>query len=142
MFTIILYWSFLGQSHKSSVVPAHEIKSHWMQLIYLFVYCSIVKRLKASYDDIAPTFNNVVSEMFVDNQFNWGRIVTVYAFAGWLARYVCCRTELDNTSADVPSETIHPDCAAVIAKLAGDFVANRLGGWVHKQGGWVSNVVS
>jgi Apoptosis regulator proteins, Bcl-2 family len=140
--TINLYWGFLGQIRTLSFVPVHEIKNYLMQLVCLFVYCSIVKRLKTSHENIAPTFINVVNEMFVDNQYNWGRVVTVYAFAGWLARYVCCGRESDSMSADVPRESNHPECAAEIAKLAGEFVADRLGGWVRKQGGWVSNVFS
>lgn len=77
--------------------------------------------------------------MFGDNQYNWGRVVTVYAFAGWLARYVCCSkdSEIMFTQSTDESINLH-NCAEQIAQLAGDFVAERLGSWIFKQGGWVS----
>lgn len=82
--------------------------------------------------------------MFSDNQYNWGRVVTVYAFAGWLARYVCCGKESSDTVVDkaaMPTgrESIDTTtCAQLVADLAGEFVAERLANWVEQQGGWVS----
>jgi hypothetical protein len=126
-----------------AALPIHEVENSYSEMIYHVDYlcdCSIVKRLNTNRDNLGPTFRNVVNEMFVDNQYNWGRVVTVYAFGGWLARNVCCSREFDSTCADKTSESKDPDCAAEIAKLTGEFVAERLGGWVRKQGGWVSTI--
>jgi hypothetical protein len=66
----------------------------------------------------------VVDEIFADRRYNWGRVVTVYAFAGWLARY-CDHNEMK-------------DFVDSIADTAGTYVAERLAPWITKNGGWVS----
>jgi len=88
-------------------------------------------------DNIIPSFTNVVDEMFADGQYNWGRVVTIYAFAGWLARYCCCGHACD-ASAVGNSSVRDVEPARLMAACAGDFVARRLSPWVRKQGGWVS----
>jgi len=74
------------------------------------------------------TFIAVVSELFADGHYNWGRVVTVYAFAAWLVRQHCT-TELQCGSSD--------DVALTISCAAGDFVADKLAEWIYRQGGWV-----
>jgi len=71
------------------------------------------------------TFTAVASELFADGHNNWGRIVTIYAFAGWLVRQHCAT----DTSSD--------ELAHTIAGTAGDFVAEKLADWICHQGGWV-----
>jgi len=88
-------------------------------------------------ENILPSFTNVVDEMFADGQYNWGRIVTVYAFTGWLARYCCCGGACDASSMSKVSGR-DPESARDIADRAGDYVAQRLSTWIRKQGGWVS----
>ena len=88
-------------------------------------------------ENIVPSFTNVVNEMFADGQYNWGRIVTVYAFAGWLVRYCCCGGACDASSVSTGAGR-DPECAKEMAASAGEYVAQRLSNWVRKQGGWVS----
>lgn len=83
------------------------------------------------------SFTNVVDEMFADGQYNWGRVVTIYAFAGWLARYCCCGRACDASAVSRVSVR-HAEPAKLMAACAGDYVARRLSAWVRKQGGWVS----
>jgi len=71
------------------------------------------------------TFIAVASELFADGHNNWGRIVTIYAFAGWLVRQHCS------------AETCSNEIAHTIAVTAGDFVADKLADWICRQGGWV-----
>lgn len=66
---------------------------------------------------------NVANSMFDDEQVTWGRIVTLHAFCGCLARY-CESTHI-------------PDCADDIGNILGDFVVHRLGLWIVTHGGWV-----
>ena len=73
------------------------------------------------------TFVAVASELFADGQNNWGRIVTIYAFAGWLVRQHC--------TADTSSDEL----AHTIAVTAGNFVADKLADWICRQGGWVKS---
>ena len=58
---------------------------------------------------------------------NWGRIVTLHAFCGCLARHC--------------EERSIPDCADDVANLLAAFVVNRLGLWIVTHGGWVSNLM-
>jgi len=88
-------------------------------------------------ENIVPSFTNVVEEMFADGQYNWGRIVTVYAFAGWLARYCCGGGACDASSMNKVCGR-NSESARQMADCAGDYVAQRLSTWVRKQGGWVS----
>jgi len=67
---------------------------------------------------------NVADEMFADDQVNWGRVVTLHAFCGALARH-CEQSHV-------------PDCADDIANILGEFVVNRLGLWLLAHGGWAS----
>ena len=69
------------------------------------------------------TLTNVLDEIFADDQYNWGRVVTVYAFAGHLAKYC-----VDNGMTDSVED---------VADCAGTYVAERLSDWIGKQGGWV-----
>jgi len=73
------------------------------------------------------TFTAVASELFADGYYNWGRIVTIYAFAGWLVRQHCT------------TETSGNELAQTIAIIAGDFVADKLADWICRQGGWVKS---
>ena len=76
------------------------------------------------------TFVAVANELFADGQHNWGRIVTIYAFAGWLVR--------QHSTADGSSSEL----ARTIAITAGDYVADKLADWIYHQGGWVKSFFS
>ena len=67
---------------------------------------------------------NIANSMFDDEKVTWGRIVTLHAFCGCLAKY--CES------------TFIPDCADDIGNILGDFVVHRLGLWIVTHGGWVS----
>ena len=71
---------------------------------------------------------NIANSMFDDEQVSWGRIVTLHAFCGCLARY--CES------------TYIPDCADDIGNILADFVVHRLGLWIVTHGGWVSIIIS
>lgn len=88
------------------------------------LFASLVKKLDLAHKDLDCQFlGNVADRMFCDKQYNWGRIVTFFAFAGWLARY-CVENRLD------------PEWPEIIAKKTGDYVAKSLCPWIMKQGGW------
>jgi len=98
------------------------------------VFSSIARKLGSRVAIEGPTavrwrytFIAVASELFADGRNNWGRIVTIYAFAGWLVRQHCT------------TETSGEELAQTIAVTAGDFVADRLANWISHQGGWVKS---
>jgi len=101
------------------------------------VFSSIARKLGSRVADDGPsaarwrhTFIAVASELFADGTHNWGRIVTIYAFAGWLVRQHCT------------AETNRDELARTIATTAGDFVADKLADWICRQGGWVNSCLS
>jgi len=68
--------------------------------------------------------NCVASAMFDDDIVTWGRIVTLFAYAAYLARY-CHEQGLF-------------ECSQTVAELLQSIVINRLGLWILANGGWVS----
>jgi len=86
------------------------------------LFKGMVAKLNVTGDNVQVTFVNVADEIFQDRQFNWGRIVAVYAFAGRLARH-CVEKDL-------------PDRIDQISEFLGSYVGNRLGVWIHQHGGW------
>lgn len=67
--------------------------------------------------------NKVAEELFSDNVCNWGRIVTLYAFAGEVAK------------------SLQPDFGDKVNDEVADelsrFVNQRLSQWINQQKGWV-----
>jgi len=76
-------------------------------------------------DDIA-LLNGVATAMFDDNTVTWGRIITLFAYAAYLARY--CH-----------EQGLH-ECSEAVAESLESIVVNRLGLWILANGGWVSCV--
>lgn len=62
--------------------------------------------------------------MFCDEIYNWGRIATVYAFAGHLAKYLI--EQLNGDDRDAYNLGIY----------VGMFVNERLGTWIASNKGW------
>lgn len=89
------------------------------------LFTSMIRRLSITedLDDTCQSFVRVMDEMFVDNHYNWGRVITVYTFAGWLARHCVQNGMLDAVDRIVES--------------SGCYVANKLADWIQQQGGWV-----
>lgn len=103
------------------------------------IFESITKKLRNSrtvvnghgYAEICQrTFSGVMDELFADGQYNWGRIATVFAFAGWWAKSGPCGTENDRFNADVWADTV--------TAVAGNYIAEKLCPWISQQGGWVT----
>ena len=75
------------------------------------------------------TFVGVVDELFADGRYNWGRVVTVFAYAGWLARV--CKSTSDGSEVNVKAWSDN------VTDVAGDYIGRKLSYWVCQQGGWV-----
>lgn len=86
------------------------------------LFNSMVNKLNVDHDNGLQTFINVVEEMFRDGFYNWGRIVTVYAFGARLARY-CVEAGM--------AESVQ-----FIAEYVGSYVSDKLTPWISSQGGW------
>ena len=92
------------------------------------LFKSMAEKLDVAKDNAYVTFKNVADEIFADGKYNWGRIVSVYAFGACLA--VHCY----NSSTSGKDESV----VRTIASFVGKYVANCLSGWIHANGGWVS----
>ena len=88
------------------------------------VFSNMAQKLEISKDNLEDVFINVVAEMFTDNQLNWGRIVTIYAFGGHIARY-CKRSGM-------------VELLPRLIKVLSDYITRRFGPWIDHKGGWVS----
>jgi hypothetical protein len=89
------------------------------EILFNFVRLNVIDN---NVHDTGSSLKRVMDEMFTDGHFNWGRVVTVYAFAGSLARYC--------------SENGKQDFVDSISCITGSYVSEKLSTWIHQQGGW------
>ena len=88
------------------------------------VFKSIVQKLlPLTTETLSETFLNVVEAMFSDSNYNWGRVVSVYAFGATLAKHFA-----DNN--------INRELIDKIVDYLGVYVAKKMGKWILQQGGW------
>ena len=88
------------------------------------LFRGMVKKLEISPENVNQVFFNIADEIFKDKQYNWGRIVSVYAFGGRLAKHLSdnhLTTDID-----------------FIGEFIGHYVSENLGWWIESKGGWVS----
>ena len=122
----------LSCQHSSTLLRVvHELSSK-----HEIVFESISRKLQLQVnghrdaDVCRRTFVGVVDELFADGRYNWGRVVTVFAYAGWLAR--ACKPA-GNTS-EVNVNTAWCD---IVTDVAGEYIGSKLSPWICQQGGWV-----
>lgn len=122
---IVVYSSGLKQQPVNKYALTMRRCVDEMLIKHEILFNGMVNKLHITRENVHLTFTNVVNELFRDGEINWGRVVSVYAFAARLARHLDGQNE---------------DATAIqnIATICGEFVAFDLGGWIEKQGGWVS----
>ncbi len=76
-------------------------------------------------DDIKgfSTLSRIADELFRDGVNNWGRVVALYAFGGYVATY---------------TEDKDGKLAEMIGDFLGFYVSTHLSEWIDEHGGWVS----
>ena len=94
------------------------------------VFNSIIRRLDfptQQQDGIVQKIRHdifaVADEMLNDRKMNWGRLISLYAFGGMIAKHF----------AD-SGLTAYVD---VCGQCIGDYASERLAMWMHSEGGWV-----
>lgn len=90
---------------------------------------SAMRKLEITETTVRATIDNVANEMFVDQHFNWGRMVTLYAFCAKVAKYCADKYKKDRHV-----------LVEKIADYTADYVAESLSTRIEQQGGWVSVV--
>ena len=91
-----------------------------------YLFNGMVKKLDVDMDNVELTLENVYAELFRDGAINWGRIVSVYTFAGRLAKHLAMSSD---------SKTKEVICK--VSEVTGLIVASKLKKWIEQQGGWV-----
>jgi len=89
---------------------------------YTLVFNSMAKKLDLSRDQLEDTFVKTIDEMCQDSNINWGRIVTVYAFIGVIAKH-CIQSGM-------------MDMLDKLVFTANQCILHRFGVWIDKEGGW------
>ena len=51
------------------------------------LFKSIANKFQNEHVNINETLHTIFNELFADNAYNWGRIVTIIAFARYIAKY-------------------------------------------------------
>ncbi len=87
------------------------------------LFVSMVNKLQITEEDGKDIFMNVANEMFRDGQINWGRLATVYALAGRMAKYCAEKNMVKYVDK--------------IAEFTGEYVSEKFARWIHSEGGWV-----
>jgi len=76
-------------------------------------------------DDVVRAFQTTVDGIYADGVCNWGRLGTVYAFAGVLLRH------------SFQSRRVVEDDLDDVAARIGTHIARKTGTWIRSNGGWV-----
>ena len=84
------------------------------------LFKSIAHKYQNEHVNINETLNTIFNELFADNAYNWGRIVTIIAFARYIAQYY---------SKD--------DVAVFIT----DYINKHMDDWINNNGGWNAFVI-
>jgi hypothetical protein len=82
----------------------------------------LAERLDVQQPDDVALLDNVATAMFDDDVVTWGRIVTLFAFAGYLSRH-CQERGLGG-------------CSEAVLQLLNTIIVERLGLWIVANGGW------
>lgn len=104
------------------------IERHWADLDASLVQLGLSGT--GDVDGTATTaFKSVVRQVFADQRFNWGRLVTVYAFAAVLLEKCCPKSNSTEVGAQRRSKFAEQLCREIARVVAP---------WIADNGGWVS----
>ncbi|XP_036134008.1 bcl-2-related protein A1 [Molossus molossus] len=116
--------------------PAPGRASRLLQEVAFAVQTEIEATLKPVLDFDVPSveraraiFNEVMEKEFEDGVVNWGRIVTVFAFEGILAKKL-----LGERAPDA-------DTAQEVSRFVAEFLTRTAGEWIRQHGGWENGFV-
>lgn len=86
------------------------------------LFSAMVNKLDIYSMDVGHTFKDIADEIFKDKCYNWGRIVSLYAFAARLAKHFVHHNQRNRVSD--------------IANHVGLYIGQNLSPWIEEQGGW------
>ena len=90
---------------------------------HAILFNGLINKLEISDENFDAVYKSVALEMFADGVINWGRIITLYAFAATIAQHFN-----DNGMENVADSMIH---------MNNQFIEEHLADWIVNKGGWV-----
>ena len=96
----------------------HELSKKYDDIFKKFIQDLSIDELNGF-----QTLANVADELFREGPVNWGRIVALYAFGGYVARYSVSPND--------------GDVINMIGEFLGFYVSKKLGDWIRENAGWV-----
>lgn len=127
--------------------PGPDRVSRLLRAVASAVQRDAERTLRPSLDDLdvasveaaRAVFQAVVRQEFADGVVNWGRLVTVFALQGILAKKLLrARVALDpdlDRDRDLDADTTEE-----IACFVAEFITSQAGGWIRQNGGWVTSL--
>jgi len=124
----VIYYTRKNQGKEPKPVNSHaETLRRTVDYLsdkHQILFAGMIKKLQVGEGSAAcRSFVTIADEMFADRLYNWGRIVTLYAFAACLAKH-CSERNLGD------------EWVEKIGEAVGNYVADHLSEWIVKQGGW------
>lgn len=123
----LVRYSTTGDPRAPASSYCKTLRKFYLELVakHETMFIGLVNKLNLTDGDLDCKFlDHVADHMFSDDQYNWGRIVTLYVFAAWLARH-CVEKRMNSQWPDR------------IADKIGKFVVEKASSWIGKHGGWV-----
>lgn len=98
----------------------------------------------ASVGAARAVFQAVVRQEFADGVVNWGRLVTVFALQGILAKKLLCARVARDPDPDRDRDRdrdldLDADTTEEIACFVAEFITAQAGDWIRQNGGWVNS---
>ena len=122
---ITSYVCGVKQSPINKYAPSMRRCAGEMLIKHQYLFNGMVKKLDINMENITLIFPTVVENMLEDGAINWGRIVSVYAFAGRLAQHM-----------DSQGNAHTQHIVGKVSSVCGSVLADKLADWIEQQGGW------
>jgi len=122
----IVNYAILKTEGKTSKSTDYHMKSLWLTVDYLLEkhksqFVDMAERMVTNEPDkICESFLTVADELFIEKQYSWGCIVTLYVFAACLADY-CIRNSGNE------------DLVGQIGETVGQYVSENMADWICNQ---------
>ncbi|XP_070256585.1 bcl-2-related protein A1 [Myotis yumanensis] len=123
--------------------PGPDRVSRLLRAVASAVQSDAERTLRPSLDDLdvasveaaRAVFQAVVRQEFADGVVNWGRLVTVFALQGILAKKLLRARVAPDPDPDTDRD-LDADTSEEIARFVAEFITSQAGDWIRQNGGW------
>ncbi|XP_013403667.1 induced myeloid leukemia cell differentiation protein Mcl-1 homolog [Lingula anatina] len=126
----VLFWTVGYNNSKPNDTYSKTMRRLVTEILekHKITFNGMMNKLDLSELNGKETVNGCLEHIFTDHEVNWGRVVTIYAFGSRLMKH-CQENDMNTLMDKLPD-------------YVGEYVATKLGPWIHKQGGWDTFVAS